>query len=169
MASIDEIRTPVRQANALYDGIRQSLLAYPWRFALREEQLTPLPDETAANIETLYAHGYQLPQDVLMPWGLTSRVPYGIFGNQLWCDDNDAWLIFVEDVDTLMPSYFALALEMALSAALAIPVTESQQKAQHFERLAALELRRAKAVDSQTSWSMSIPLHELIVRWPTAR
>lgn len=169
IASLDETRTAVRQANALYDGIRMNMLAYPWRFALREEQLTPLADETPPNIDTLYAHGYTMPADVILTWGLASRVPFGVYGSQIWCDDNDAWLIYVKDVDNLMPSYFAMALEMALTAALAIPITESSTKAQHFDRLAALEMRKARAVDAQSAWSLSVPLHELVLRWPTVR
>lgn len=172
VASIDEIRTSVRQAVALYDGIRHALLAYPWRFALREQQLTPLPAETVPNVVTPYSNGFALPgiPGVLLPWGLTSRVPFGIYGNQLWCDDDDAYLIFVADLDAPeLPPHFAVALETALAAALAIPVTESASKAEYLERQAIRQLRIARAADAQSSWTFSVPLHELMTRWPTPR
>lgn len=172
IASIDEIRTPVRQAVALYDGLRHSLLSYPWRFALREQQLTPLPVEETPNTTTLYRYGYSLPgiPGVLIPWGLSDRTPYGIYGRQLWCDSDDATLIYVADLDAPdLPAHFAIALETALAAALAIPVTESVPKASYLERLADRQLRIARAVDAQSSWTLSIPLHELMMRWPTPR
>lgn len=159
-----------RAAQAVYDIIRRSKLAsHPWRFALKQQTLTPIADETDPE-STEFENMYQRPADALLIWGLTSQRKFRTYATQIGANDDDPKLIYIADVDA--PSLFAPfveALMYEIAAACAVTVTQSVNKAQYYKGLAKEAWRGARLKDSQQGWPVEIPLDIILNSWPTPR
>lgn len=155
----------------VWDIIRRSrLAAHPWRFAITEQALTPISDETDPESANDYDDFYSRPADALLIWGLQSMERYSVYNSQIGTNASDPYLIYVRDIDA--PSLFtpfaeAMMYEMAFAAA--ITATDSVNKANFFRGLADKQWKMARLKDSQQGWPLTIPLDRLLAAWPTAR
>lgn len=126
----------------LFDDTVLALQAgYPWRFSLRKQQLSR--QAAAPPNEWTYAH--RLPADQLVlrqlfntaQVGAPSVLAYEVFGTLVYSDQPELWADYQVATDpATWPPYFRNLARHALAATLAIPVAESTERADYFDRLA---------------------------------
>jgi len=150
LASLADQGAQAIAADSIYQTVAESALAeHPWSFALREQQIPKLEidDEDRRNFRFDFA--YQLPGDRLRVLGLQSHDEYRLAGDQLYTNDNDAYVIYVANVDeSRWPAYFAKLVSFSFAAAVAITLTEQTTRADLMYRLADEQRRTARTSDS---------------------
>lgn len=133
----------------LYDSVYEGLLtngAFRWSFARTQKALSRL---TAAPLNR-FDFAYQLPGDLIVPIGLYPATRYKIYGTKLYTNATAPELDYIYRADeSVLPAYFVDAMEHALAAAFAKPVTEDEATADYYQRLAEKKLAKAKYADSQ--------------------
>lgn len=151
VGALSELNAQGISAANLLETTRQELIAdHPWSFALREKALSELSLSDADTRLIDYEHIYQLPSDMLRIIGLRSRDAYRLSADQLYTNASDAELVYLLDVGvSYWPPHFRRALVFSLAAAMALPITDSTNRADLYYRRAGEALRRARAVDSQ--------------------
>lgn len=173
IGSLEDTSQGAVAARNVYDVIRRSRLAsFPWRFAMREVLLTPLPDEVTRANENDYTYAYSLPSSPapLLIWGLQNMAPFGLYGNQVHANQTSPNLIYIADIDCpSLSAPFAEALALDIAAAIAITITEQLSKAQYFKSLALDAWKVARRADSQQAWLVSLPIDRVMGLWPSAR
>lgn len=121
--------------------VRAALAGYPWRFTLTKAQLSR--QVTGPETEWTYAHS--LPPAMLVLRQLfPSAQPYAppvrqyeVFGTLVLSHQLDLWADYqVEPDAATFPPLFRDAVRAALAAALALPVMESTERADYFQRQA---------------------------------
>ena len=142
LTSFEEGTDLAETCGALYaDTIRALQAAYPWRFTLAKQQLSRLADPPMN--EWTYQHA--LPPDRLLlrqlfassSVGASPVTEYEIFGPRVHSDQPDLWADYQVATDpALWPPYFRDVARHALAAALAVPVTESTERAEFYTRRA---------------------------------
>lgn len=142
LTSFEEGSDLAETCSALYaDTIRALQASYPWRFTLAKQQLSRLADPPAN--EWTYQHA--LPPDRLLlrqlfPSSAVGAPPVGdyeIFGARVFSDQPDLWADYQVATDpATWPPYFRDVARHALAAALAVPVTESTDRADYYARRA---------------------------------
>jgi hypothetical protein len=130
---------------ATYPQIRDFYLAtYPWRFALKRAQLTR---DAAEPTGGGWLYSFQLPPDRAMWGGRQAFQSSGeneppirdwtILGNRLLANVSDVWLEYTWNVtEAGFPVYFAHFLAHALAASIAFAVTDQQNTAVYYQRVA---------------------------------
>ena len=137
--------TDIAQAcKSLYPDLRNSLIArYPWSWSYKKAQINRLA--TAPTNEWLYA--YQLPGDILS--GVRAlfsssgsneqplRYGWEIYGDQVYTNLETVYIDYQTAVlEEKMPHYFVHLLRTALSAELAMIVTDQVSKTDYFRSVA---------------------------------
>ncbi|MGH6662549.1 MAG: hypothetical protein ACREB6_13500 [Rhodospirillales bacterium] len=152
IASFDEGTAESEIAGNLYPSLRDALIsAHPWSFATAQAVLPRLAAEPVAD----YAFAYQLPADFLraLSAGAGPRgrgIDYRISERRLHANANEVVLTYVFRPDEMdFPPFFDQALIARLAAEFCIPLTESTTRAESLHKLADIEFRRAKMIDSQ--------------------
>jgi hypothetical protein len=144
ISSLDE-GTPAATACArLYPDLRDTLLSrYPWSWTLRKSQISRLV--TPPINEWKYA--YQLPGNMLTgvlavfesSSDAARPINHGweIYGSQLFTNLETVYIDYQETVtEASMPPYFVRLLRIAMSAELAIVITDQVQKMDYLRTIA---------------------------------
>jgi len=158
ISSFDEADTTgsnierARLVSSLWPTIRRQVLrAHPWNVAIKRVQLSP--DSTAPDFG--YANRFQKPSDWLRTIAVgehdDDRIGYRSEGNYFLCDDDVFYLVYVFDNDDPATYDASLvgALELAMAAALAYPVTNSTSLAEALSGEMRAALMLARATDAQ--------------------
>jgi hypothetical protein len=144
ISSFDEGTPSATACARLYPDLRDTLLSrYPWSWSIRKVQLSRLV--TPPINEWKYA--YQLPGNMLtgvlavFDSGSDAARPinYGweIYGSQLFTNLETVYIDYQETVtEASMPPYFVRLLRIAMSAELAIVITDQVQKMDYLRTIA---------------------------------
>lgn len=144
ISSFDEGTPSATACARLYPDLRDTLLSrYPWSWSIRKVQLSRLV--TPPINEWKYA--YQLPGNMLtgvlavFDSGSDAARPvnYGweIYGSQLFTNLETIYIDYQETVtEASMPPYFVRLLRIAMSAELAIVITDQVQKMDYLRTIA---------------------------------
>lgn len=138
-------------ASTLYDTIVQRLLAQtPWTFALAGQRLAQLTGGNANKVYLRYEHVYQLPANCVRVLGLESLARFQIAQHQLHTNDDEAHLVFVENVSpSYFAEYFADLVVHELAASFAISITDTTSRADLYAAYVRRMKPRAMAIDAQ--------------------
>lgn len=128
-------------AALLDDTVRAVLVSYPWRSTLRKVRLAR---EVAAPInEWRYSHKLPVPCLLLRELRTSAAVgaaplrEYEIFDGAVLSNRPDLWADYqVQTEPATWPAYLTNAMRHALASVLAVPITESAERADYFGRLA---------------------------------
>lgn len=136
-------------ASNLYpETYRMVLASHPWTFALKEQKLPRLtaePDDL-----THFQYAYQLPADMIRLWAVFPQSEYTIVGDLLYSNENELLARYVYQVDEPeLPPHVTKAIEYKLASEFAELITESQSKAEFYERKFQLQSAMARTIDSQ--------------------
>lgn len=169
--SIDEDTAEARACKALYEHVRETLLAsHPWSFATRRADLALLSDDSA-DTSTVGGWGftYSLPANcvqVLRVWGgdriptNSTKVPFTLeydatSGRVLRTDieatdTNPVQVEYVYAIDNpaLLPPWFRDAFAWALAADLAMALSVDDGRAARARQMAEQILSRAMAASA---------------------
>lgn len=132
-------------ASSLYPTVRDGLLsAYPWSFAT--DKSTLVLDQRTGD--------FPLPVDCLRVLSVdTGGIPYRIRGRRVETDAPDpittTYIARPDEAD--FPPFFLLALIACLTAEFCIPLTDSTSRWEGLQKMADIELRRAKLTDAGES------------------
>lgn len=169
--SIDDDTAEARACKALYDHVRETLLAsHPWGFATRRADLALLSDDSAdSSTVGGWGYTYSLPANcvqVLRVWGgdriplSMHKVPYALeydatSGKVLRTDmsatdTNPVQIEYIFEVDnpTLFPPWFRDAFAWALAAELAMALSVDDGRAVRARQMAEQMLSRAMAASA---------------------
>ena len=140
--SIDDNTKPAREAKAIYEIARRSLMSsYDWSFAKARAQLPALADAPAFG----YSYAYQIPTDCLrlvrvgdfyMGADLTDyrgapTEEFTIEGRQILTDEGSPLnVVYISDVDSpsVFSAPFVACFAADLAQKLAEPLTQSESK-----------------------------------------
>ena len=152
IASFDEGTAESEIAGNLYPSLRDALIsAHPWSFVTAQAVLPKLAAEPVAD----FAFAFQLPSDFLRalsvgPGGRGRSIDCRMAERRLHANANDVVLTYIFRPDELdFPPFFDQALIARLAAEFCIPLTESTSRSESLHKLAEIEFRRAKMIDSQ--------------------
>lgn len=144
-----------RTGNALFDDILEAELSgYPWRFARTRIRLNQLADEPPPPWQSVWQLG-NTALSVHAIYEGDQQVMFDRFGNKivLMCGPNTAAQIWAEICEAVPPDqwagYFRRAFVLKLAAALAMPVTQSDQMEQRLIELSTAAMAYAKSRDAQ--------------------
>lgn len=151
ITSLDDRSKPAIVCKAQWDQTRQQLLAsHPWRFALKQAQLS------ASTSAPLFGYGaaYPLPNDCLRVYDmpLNPTDPWEVFGPNLLTDAGaPAQIVYVADIEdcTAYPPWFVAAFVTSLAQAISVSVSNDAAKVATVNRALPGALRDAKTADSQ--------------------
>lgn len=163
----DDLSDNATTCRTVYPGLRDMILSdYPWRCALRRKALTR--DATSPFADGRWNYSFQLPSDRLSggafaafrTGNLLSR-PFNewtIIGDRLVTDAETVWVEYPKQLtEPDFPAYLVSFLVAALCADIALAVTDQQNTADHWRKVAygtdpdatgGLELR-AQIADAQ--------------------
>ncbi len=165
IASFDEGTAEAEITANLFPSTRDALLsAHPWSFATAQTALARLVAEPVAD----FTDAFQLPSDFLraLSAGVGGRgrgVDYRIAERRLHANATDIVLTYIfRPNETEFPPFFDQVLIARLAAEFCIPMTESTSRSEALNKLADLEFRRAKTIDSQQETSGRIDDFSLI-------
>ncbi len=127
----------------LYPDIRDStLMMYPWSFTFKKVQLSRLLTAPTS----VWKYAYQLPGDRLgnpravfdtAAVGATPRKEWEIQGDQLLCNLESVFIDYQYSVgEFAMPQYFVQLLKYQVAWHIAEPITEQNDKAGFWRRMA---------------------------------
>jgi hypothetical protein len=152
IASFDEGTVEAEVAASLYPTVRDGLLsAHPWNFATVQVNLPELASSPVAD----FTNAFQLPSDCIrvLSAGTSGRgqgIRYRIVKRELHADAAEVVLTYIARPDEMdFPPFFDLALIAQLAAEFCIPLTDSTTRWEGLQRVADVELRRAKLIDAQ--------------------
>lgn len=155
ITSFDEGTEKATVCGQLYPGIVESLItSYPWRFSLKKVQLAR---ETATPVNE-YQYQYAIPAESLViracfNSGAPGAVPfreYEIFENKICANITALWAQYQFRADEArFPPYFRQALQFALAAVFAKPITEETEIAELWNGVAAGFAAVARRTDAQ--------------------
>ena len=136
-------------ANNLYDNIVQNeLTKYRWGFARKKIQLDLT---TEVPVGTEWQSIYQLPADLLFLIKINPQVPYGLYGDKLYCNASSA--IFADYIynapESTWPVYFSKMIEYALAMDFAPSIRDSAASMDANARQYINASRMARFTDSQ--------------------
>lgn len=152
IASFEEGTAEAEVAANLYPSTRDALLsAHPWSFASAQSVLAKLSATPVAD----FSAAFQLPADFLRalsagPSGRGRGIDYRIAERRLHANTDPVVLSYIFRPDEFdFPPFFDQVLITRLAAEFCIPLTESTSRSESLHKLADLEFRRAKTIDSQ--------------------
>lgn len=164
IASFDDDTAEAEIAKALYTSILEGLLvAHPWAFSLETAELEPSQNEAHSG----YANIFDMPVDVLRT--VSAKGPgrrncvYRVFGQQILSDASSMSLTYQKRPDsTEFPPHFVQAFTARLAAEFCLPLTESASRSEVLQKLASVELRLSRLIDSQQATARSVEDFTLI-------
>lgn len=124
--------------STLYGTVRDDVLSsYPWRSTLRKARLPRLAERPIAE----WSYAYALPADLLVLRGIWSSdslyaaaPDYELYGDQVHTQAVQVWADYQARIpEALWPAHVRQLFVFALTAMLAIPVTEQTTKADFWE------------------------------------
>lgn len=151
IASFDEPSIEAKTARLLYEPTLESLLrSHPWRFSLKTA--APLPAEIAPFMG--YERSFKLPHDALRTVsGIDSssrHCAYRVVAGLVLSDADLKHLTYQYRPDSaIFPQHFMQSLTIRLAAEFCLPITRSCSRADILQKLASVELRLARLIDSQ--------------------
>lgn len=148
ISSFDEAGAGALVASNLYESTLVGLISgHRWNFTKKKANLARL---TAAPLNT-WQYQYQTPSDMLQLLGTVPTSDYAIFGDKIYSNQTTLSIDYIYRPDeTYFPPLFTEALEYLLASKFAIPVTDSETKANTYFNMYLTTLKKAKAVDAQT-------------------
>ena len=139
-------------ADALFGSTRDALLsANSWSFATGQATLARLAEPPLAD----YGAAHALPVNFLRALSAGSGgsgrgLDYRIIGPNLHCDADQVTLTYIyRPPEEAYPPFFDQMLIARLSAEFCLPLTENSSRAEALLKLAEMEFRRARLIDSQ--------------------
>lgn len=152
IASMTEDSEQARKANAVYDLIRDEVMAaHPWNFAIYRDSLAVLDDTP----EFDYDYQFLLPSDCLRVLGTdTAEDDFKVAGpNILYNDDsiNIKYIKRITDTTKYSPG-FNMALAGRLAAELAYPIADSRTLSEEMFKMYLDKLKIAKSQDAQEGY-----------------
>lgn len=154
ISSFEEGTAESEVAGNLYHSLCDATLsAHPWSFATGQVVLNKLAAKPVAD----FTYAYQLPSDFLraLSVGETCRecsrgVSYRIHEQRIHTNTDGVTLNYIFRADErTFPAFFDLALIVRLAAEFCMPLTENTARTESLMKLAEVEFRRAKSIDSQ--------------------
>ncbi len=152
ITSFDDGTVEAEVAASLYPTVRDGLLsAHPWNFATVQVTLPELATAPVAD----FTNSFQLPSDCIRvlsagTGGRGQGIRYKIVRRELHADAEEVILTYIARPDELdFPPFFDLALIAQLAAEFCIPLTDSTTRWEGLQKIADVELRRAKLIDAQ--------------------
>lgn len=171
ITSFDDATSGVgRRARALWsDILRELLYQHPWNFAIRRATLNPHGDVPAYGV----ARQFQLPVDCLrwLPEGDATARRVEREGDKLLTDADTLairYIAFLDDPSVWSP-LFVRAMTLALAAAMAEGVTQSEGIKDRLAERAEMTLRKAKRADGLESGDRRRGQVQARSDWLTAR
>lgn len=136
----------------VFDDVVEDLLtSHPWRFAIKQSDLSLLSGEP----EALWDAAYQLPSDFLTLHRITvndTDIDFEVYGDQVFCNAASTSTVtanYTHYPDVVAwPAYFRMGVTLTL-ASLAASTYGKADVAEVFETKADFQLRRARNRDSQ--------------------
>lgn len=154
IASFSEGGAEATVAHRLYGLVRDGLVsAHPWSFSIAQAAL----DAPAAADSQDYPWRHPLPGDCLRvisagPHRAGQGLDYRVQGGFLLAAQRAITVTYQRRVpESDYPAFFAAALVARLAAEFCLPVTESASRAEVLRKVADLELKHARLIDSQQS------------------
>lgn len=136
-----EIPGNASTAGVIYPAIRQALFsAYDWSFAKAKRQLTKDAGATPLNV---YTNAFALPADLLEgpdtvygDGAAYATNDFELFGNHIYCDYDTVIIDYKKLVDEqYWPEWFVNLMAHEFARAMAIPVTESTERAAELRQI----------------------------------
>lgn len=164
IASFEEETAEAEVAKTLYGPTLEGLLvAHPWGFSLAEATIEP----EAVNVHQGYTNAFQLPVDALRTisaQGASRRnCVYRVVGQTILSDAAQLNLTYQKrPASGTFPPHFVQALTARLAAEFCLPLTESASRSDVLRKLASVELRLARLVDSQQATARAVEDFTLI-------
>jgi len=149
ITSLDENSENARKCKAIYEMVRDSLLAdHNWNFARAEKELA-LIDETPVSED--WAYIFQLPVDCLRVMRMEEDEQFAIFGDRLYTNSDEAKIEYIkrETNPVKYSPMFVKALAARIASDLSYGITKSATLAQVAEQRAIMSLKEAKWTDAQ--------------------
>lgn len=146
IASFDEPGAGAQAASNLYEQSYLNMLTiHRWRFATKKAQLSRLSGSPLNG----YMYKHQLPNDMLYLIKKDIGFNYEIFGSELHSNNTTEEIDYLYRVkEDNLPPYFIKAFEFFMAAQLAIPVVGNSTRAEQYNKMYEMQLKRAKFADS---------------------
>ena len=149
ISSFTEPGSGAKVAANLYPTTYVAALSHhPWSFARKFQKLSKLtakPDPL-----TNFSVAHQLPSDMARLWAIFPRTNYLLANDLLLSNQDDLLALYTFKVaETQLPPHFVEALEFKLAGKFAIPITEDENKAALYNRMAKDAMAMATTIDSQ--------------------
>lgn len=146
IASFEEPGAGAQAAANLYEQSYLNMLTmYRWRFATKRAELNRL----AQAPDNGFQYQYQLPHDLIYLIKKDLDTPYEIYGDKLYTDDTIVKVDYTYRVDEdKLPAYFIKAFEFFMAMQFSIPVTGNSTRANEYNGMYEMQLKRAKYADS---------------------
>lgn len=134
---------------------RNCLQKHPWRFSIRQQQLSKLVEKPIFD----FNNAYQLPTDFLRFIGKQNPdIEHQVFENKIYTNADPLFIAMQYDVAAqYFPAYFQYYLVLELSGFFATSLLEDEGKQQTMAALAKNQLIFAKSIDSQNGTVSVIP------------
>lgn len=147
IASFEEAGAGAQTAANLYEQSYLNMLTmYRWRFATKQIELNKFA-QPPENSE--FQNQFQLPQDLIYLIRKDLDTNYEIYGDRLYTDDTAVIVDYTYRVkEDNLPAYFVKSFEFFLAMQFSIPVTGNSTRAQEYQGMYEMQLKRAKYADS---------------------
>lgn len=153
-----------------YDDLRRSLLEkHWWTFATRRQALAPMVNDR----EDEWLYRYELPAKIIeIQWinapdvaaaakiaGRSPDTPRDAAEQSIYCNVELAYIEYTTDYENTetMPQYFKDALSAMIAAAVAMPLTESVQRARFAAEQSEIMINMAIAEDEANQPGIDLP------------
>lgn len=146
IASFDEPGAGAQASSNLYENSYLNLLTiHRWRFATKKAQLARLSEAPLNG----FSYQFQLPSDLLYLIRKESGFDYEIYGDKLYSNNTTESIDYTYRVEEdNLPPYFIKTFEFFMAAQLAIPVAGNSTRANEYNGMYEMQLKRAKFADS---------------------
>lgn len=152
ISALDEASESARKCRRIYTKTRDELLEeYPWNFAIKRENFTEDTEEPAFE----YLHQFVIPADCLRILSIYNytygwkregrRLLIDIDGSKDEC--NVRLIRRITDVSLFDPN-FTKTLKYKLASQLAISIANSDKKADQYENMAQMAIRKAQKLNA---------------------
>lgn len=151
ISAIDEAVDRARIASNLYDSTRDSLLrSHPWNCAVKRVVLAP--DTAAPGFD--YDAQFTLPADCLRVLQVGEEgyeVDYKVESGKILCSGTSLALRYIwkNTTESTWDAMLVEAMQYAMAAAMAYPITASASMADLMARKYEMFMKRCRAVDGQ--------------------
>lgn len=139
----------------LYEDILNNLIAtYPWRFCMKQMQLSRSGDSPEARWDA----AYEIPADALIIRTVTVNgepIEYDRYGEMILCNASADDAVIADYLfrpnEAAWPPYFTLLMEYVLAQAMAPGVTGRANLVDSLSQMVVVQERKARQADSQST------------------